>query len=166
MTHKTMLRWLSYAIFLGGLIPLIFGGKVYNSLRVVMSVKLVTIMVFLLTLAVCFSRWQTWTEIFTGFFKFGQVPVSRPEDANGNGRLDPGEDWDGDGHLDVIEPSLRLKFGTVFRPDSATDVDADGRPDPMINLGTPEKPRYWPDLNRDGQPDAWFQYDIDADGEL
>src|SRR5262245_26189070 len=30
---------------------------------------------FLLVLALCYSKFSTWTEIFSGFFKFGQVPV-------------------------------------------------------------------------------------------
>src|SRR5262245_62546847 len=30
---------------------------------------------FLLVLALCYSKFSTWTEIFSGFFKFGQVPI-------------------------------------------------------------------------------------------
>jgi hypothetical protein len=73
--HATLLRWLSVAIFLLSLVPLIFGGKIYNSLKAVMTFKIVTVMGFLLMLAVCYSHWSTWIEIFSGFFKFGQVPI-------------------------------------------------------------------------------------------
>ena len=37
------------------LLPLIFGGKVYNSLKAIMTVKIVYVLVFLTFLAVCFS---------------------------------------------------------------------------------------------------------------
>lgn len=162
--EQLLLRILGYAIFLTAMLPLIFGGKIYNALKGIMSFKIVTVLGFLLLLAVFYSHPATWTEIFSGFFKFGNVPVRRVEDANGNGRLDPGEDWDGDGHLDVMEPSLQLKFGTVFRDAYATDIDEDGQPDNMVNLGSEDKPVYWPDLDKDGRPDETVTYDADDDG--
>lgn len=112
-------KGLSSAIFLGALLPLIFGGKVYNSLRAIMSFKLVTIFGFLLFLALFFSHGSTWGEILTGFVKFGTAPVERNEDINGNGILDPGEDWDSDGNLDVVEE----------RYPPTIDTDDDGKPD-------------------------------------
>lgn len=87
-------------------VPLIFGGKVYNSLKVIMSIKLVTVIGFLLFLMVFYSYSSTWWAIASGFTKIGTVPVIRGEDTNGNGVLDPGEDFDGDGRLDVVEPAL------------------------------------------------------------
>src|SRR6185312_4328279 len=93
-------------IFVLAMVPLIFGGKVYNSLKAVMSFKIVTVFGFLLIVGLLYSQPQTWSEIATGFFKFGNVPVTRGEDANGNGQLDPGEDWDGDGHLDGVEKGV------------------------------------------------------------
>ncbi|HUY31518.1 MAG TPA: Nramp family divalent metal transporter [Pirellulales bacterium] len=135
MTQRTLLNTLGYAIFLLALVPLIFGGKIYNSLKVVMSFKIVTVFGFLLVLAFFFSRAGTWTEIISGFVKFGNVPVMRGEDANGNGRLDPGEDWDGDGHLDVDE-SLppTIDSNGDGRPDSWPDADGDGKPDTFRDL--------------------------------
>jgi hypothetical protein len=126
-TDIRLLTALGYAIFLLCLIPLIFGGKVYNSLKVIMSFKIVTVFTFLLILGIFFSSWGTWAEIFSGFVKFGNVPVLRDEDRNGNGILDPGEDWDGDGKLDTIE---------------WFDTDGDGRPET------------WEDLDGDGIADG------------
>jgi len=80
--HGTMLKGLSVAIFLLSLLPLIFGGKIYNSLKAVMTFKIVTVMGFLLVLAVGFSHFSTWIEIFTGFFKFGNVPVGSGGDVD------------------------------------------------------------------------------------
>lgn len=79
--EKGLLRGLGIAIFLLSLLPLIFGGKIYNSLKAVMTFKIFTVMGFLLFLAVFYSHSETWTEIFTGFFKFGMVPL---QDASGD----------------------------------------------------------------------------------
>lgn len=78
-SHAGLLRALSIAIFLLAFVPLIFGGKIYNSLKAVMTFKLVTVLGFLLVLAIGYSHLGTWTEIFSGFFKFGQVPVGKVE---------------------------------------------------------------------------------------
>ena len=117
--HWWMHKLTATGIFVASVIPLIFGGKVYNSLKAVMSVKLVTVFGFLLIVALLYSSPSTWGDIGSGFFKFGTVPVLSGEDRNGNGRLDPGEDWDGDGHLDVVERRL----------EPTVDSDGDGRPD-------------------------------------
>lgn len=93
-------------------LPLVFGGKIYNSLKVIMSFKLVTVIGFLLFLMVFYSYSSTWWEIASGFTRIGTVPVIRGEDANGNGVLDPGEDFDGDGRLDVVEPALPKSVDT------------------------------------------------------
>ena len=65
----------STVIFLLGMVPLIFGGKIFDSLRIVMSAKLAIVFGFLLVLAVFYSHASTWVEIGSGFFKFGTVPV-------------------------------------------------------------------------------------------
>jgi hypothetical protein len=127
--HFWLMRGLSYGIFLLGMTPLIFGGKIYNSIRAVMTFKLVVVVGFLLFLAFFFSKPATWMEIGSGFFKFGTVPIQRGEDANGNGVLDPGEDWDGDGRLDGMETwDDKDRNG---RPDAGefADADQDGRRD-------------------------------------
>lgn len=166
LPHKTLLRGLSYGIFLGAMVPLVFGGKIFNALKAVMSFKIVTVMGFLLILGFFCTRADTWSDIFSGFVKFGNVPIRRAEDVNRNGILDPGEDWDGDGRLDVMEPSLKLQFDTDGdgTPD-ATDLDGDGRPDPMVTVTRNGKQVRWPDLDRDGRPDATVSVDTDGDGE-
>ena len=165
MSHETLLRVLGYAIFLGALLPLIFGGKIYNALKGIMTFKIVTVMGFLLILAVFYSSSGTWIEICSGFFKFGNVPIRSVEDMNGNGKLDPGEDWDNDNHADVMEPSLTLQFGTVLKPAFATDIDQDGKPDPMVNLGDADNAIWWPDLDENGEADESVTIDTTGDGQ-
>ncbi|MCA9040978.1 MAG: Nramp family divalent metal transporter [Planctomycetaceae bacterium] len=164
ISHEELLRYLGYAIFLGALVPLIFGGKVFNALKVVMGVKIVLVLGFLLVLGVFYSQPSTWTEIFSGFVRFGNVPVRQIEDSNGNGVLDPGEDWDGDGRLDTEEPLLDLVFpASGFKP-PATDIDLDGQPDPMVAVSTENGREYWPDFDGDGQADSHVALDINGDG--
>lgn len=131
LTDRTALRLLGSIVFLLCMTPLVFGGKIYNSLKVVMSFKIITVFGFLLVLAFFFSQPSTWSEIFSGFLKFGNVPVVRGEDLNGNGRLDAGEDWDGDGHLDVVEERFQPTIDTDGDGalDGYADVDGDGHPD-------------------------------------
>ena len=70
-----LMKGLGYGIFLLALVPLLFGGKIYNSLRKVMAFKIAVVFGFLLFLALFFSQTSTWVEILSGFVKFGTVPV-------------------------------------------------------------------------------------------
>jgi hypothetical protein len=143
MTEQRFYLFCTYAAFLMTVLPLFFGGKVYNSLKVIMSIKVVYVLVFLIFLAVCFSRLEHWKEVGRGLIGIGTVPVSRGEDANGNGVLDPGEDWDSDGRLDTIEPAIA----------ASVDANEDG------------KPEAWSDHNGDGRVDLNDRYqDLDRDG--
>jgi hypothetical protein len=172
--HKDLLQYLAYAIFLVCLIPLIFGGKIYNALKAIMTVKIVVVMGFLLILSLFYSQFSTWTEIGSGFFKIGNVPIKRDEDLNRNGVLDPGEDWDNDRHLDVVEPELGktppLDTDGDGIPDSWPDFTGDGKPERFVlvprqitNKSEPVN-EYWPDLDGNGQPDRIVMVDSDHDG--
>jgi hypothetical protein len=122
-----LMKGLAYVIFIGALIPLLFGGKIYQSLKIVMTFKLVVVFGFLLFLAFAYSKAGTWVEITTGFVKFGTVPVLANEDSNGNGVLDPGEDFDQDSHLDVVEPIImKDASGKITKFE---DIDSDGKRD-------------------------------------
>ncbi|MFN0199203.1 MAG: Nramp family divalent metal transporter, partial [Planctomycetaceae bacterium] len=153
--ERFMLSALAYIIFLGAMIPLIIGGKVYNSLKAVMSFKIFLVMSFLLFVGFFYTSAATWIDVFSGLVKVGNVPIRTPEDRNSNGILDEGEDWDRDGRLDVVEPPTKLIFDTDNdRKLDASDVNLDGQPDPMIIVEIEGKEVPWPDFDRDGQPDA------------
>ena len=87
----SLLSWLSCILFILLLLPLTIGGKIYNSLKAIMTFKLIVVMGFLVFLAVFYSKADTWVEISSGFVKFGNVPVIADEDTNGNGKQDEGE---------------------------------------------------------------------------
>jgi hypothetical protein len=146
MTEQTVYALCTYAAFVLTVLPLFFGGKVYNSLKVIMSVKIVYVLGFLTLLAVWFSTADTWKEIGRGFVSFGTIPVSRSEDANGNGVLDDGEDWDQDGRLDAIEAIPKT-----------VDTDGDGEPDAWADNnqdGVVDRRDEWRDSDRDGTRDG------------
>ena len=69
-----LVKGLSYGIFLCAFLPLIFGGKVYNSLERVMTAKLALVLGYLCFVTFFFASWDTWGEILSGFFKFGLIP--------------------------------------------------------------------------------------------
>jgi len=81
MANANTLRILSLVIFVAALLPMIFGGKIYNSLKAVMTFKIVTVMGFLLVLSLFFSHASTWVEIFSGFFKFGNIPTGNQNEV-------------------------------------------------------------------------------------
>lgn len=126
--HKLLLKGLAYVVFFVAMVPILVGGKIYQSLKVVMTAKIIFVLGFLLVVTFCFTRLDTWKEIGLGFLRFGTVPIERGEDLNGNGVLDPGEDWDGDGRLDAMEPWIDADKDGRFDPhkDQWTDVDGDG----------------------------------------
>lgn len=86
-----LLKMLGVGIFVSVFIPLCLGGKVYNSIRAIMTFKLIFVLTFLMFLAVRYSEWETWKEIGAGFLQFGNVPVVPVEDLNANGIRDAGE---------------------------------------------------------------------------
>jgi hypothetical protein len=131
------------ALYLLVLLPLIFGGKIYDALKWVMGLKLVVVIGFLLILGIFFARWQSWAEIGGGLFQFGTVPVIEGEDRNANGVLDPGEDFDRDGRLDVVEQALP----------KTVDSNGDGKPDSW-KAGPDGKPLSFVDLDGDRKRDG------------
>ena len=65
-------NWLSYAIFAGCFIPLVFGGKIYTVLERIMVVKVVLVLGYLLFLGIFYVSPGTWAEIFGGFVFLGK----------------------------------------------------------------------------------------------
>jgi hypothetical protein len=66
-------RWLAYAIFLLSFVPLIFGGKVYNSLEQIMTAKIVIVLAYLVFVGIFLVSWRTWLEVFAGFVFIGKA---------------------------------------------------------------------------------------------
>jgi hypothetical protein len=79
LTGETLIKSFQCVVFVLVLIPLFFGGKVFNALKAIMTVKVVVVFSFLVLVAILFSTTQTWKEILSGFLKFGSVPVVSAE---------------------------------------------------------------------------------------
>ncbi|MCA9121738.1 MAG: Nramp family divalent metal transporter [Planctomycetaceae bacterium] len=62
-------------------LPVLVGGKVYNMLQLVMTAKVFTVLGFCLFIGVFFVSWRGWFDVFSGFLKFGNVPV---DDGHGS----------------------------------------------------------------------------------
>jgi hypothetical protein len=110
LTHASLMRGLGILIFLASLLPLIFGGKIYNSLKLIMTFKIVAVFGFLIFVAICFSTWSTWATILAGFFKIGTVPVGATEVDNVFLSL-----WRGDGvpAVDLSMMAVLAAFAAV-----------------------------------------------------
>jgi hypothetical protein len=67
-------RGLSYCIFFSAMVPLIFGGKIYNAIERVMVTKLVLVLGYLGFVTLVWASWDTWWEIGSGLFSFGHLP--------------------------------------------------------------------------------------------
>jgi hypothetical protein len=70
--ERAMTPWVAYGIFLLALVPLIFGGKIYNSLEKLMVAKIVLVLGYLLFLGFFFVSWDSWVQIFAGFIFLGK----------------------------------------------------------------------------------------------
>jgi Mn2+/Fe2+ NRAMP family transporter len=70
--ERTRSRWFAYGIFLCAFVPLIFGGKVYNSLERIMTAKIILVLSYLIFVGLFLVSWQTWAEVFAGFVFIGK----------------------------------------------------------------------------------------------
>ena len=62
-------------------LPILIGGKVYNMLQIIFTTKVVVVLSFCLIMGIFFVSPENWWKVFSGFAKFGNVPVN---DANGD----------------------------------------------------------------------------------
>jgi hypothetical protein len=76
MQDRWLITPLAYACLLGVALPVLMGGKVYNVLQAVMTVKVVVVLSFCLGLGFACVSPTNWWKVFSGFVKFGNVPVS------------------------------------------------------------------------------------------
>ncbi|MEE2615510.1 MAG: Nramp family divalent metal transporter [Verrucomicrobiota bacterium] len=124
-TDRTLVIILSYLLLAIVSLPILVGGKIYNTIEKIMTLKVIVVLGFSLFVGIFFVSATNWGNVFGGFLKFGTIPVVMAEDKNGNGRLDPGEDFDRDGRLDNIEKIIEKDaYGNITKFE---DIDGDGR---------------------------------------
>ena len=128
-SYNVILIAISYLLLALVSLPILTGGKVYNTLEKIMLTKVVVVLGFCLIVGVLFVSAENWVSVFSGFAKFGNVPTDRAEDTNQNGKLDEGEDFDGDGFLDIAEPEFTV---AALRETGNLDLDGDQQPDQVL----------------------------------
>ena len=73
---KAFVTYLSYGALVLGTLPILIGGKIYNMVQVVMTIKVIVVLGFCLVMGVFFVSPENWANVFSGFLKFGNVPVA------------------------------------------------------------------------------------------
>lgn len=75
-SDRYLVTILAYCCLFGVAIPVLVGGKVYNMLQAVMTAKVLFILGFCLFVGIAFVPAEEWWNVFSGFVRFGNVPVS------------------------------------------------------------------------------------------
>jgi Mn2+/Fe2+ NRAMP family transporter len=68
------IRYAGCGVFMVCALLVLFGGKVYNTLEVVLGTKLFLVLAFLLIVDLCFVPWSAWGTVWNGFFNPTRVP--------------------------------------------------------------------------------------------
>lgn len=66
---------LAYVYLVAVALPVLIGGKVYNMLQLIMTLKVVVVLSFCLAIGVFCVSPANWWSVFSGFAKFGSVPT-------------------------------------------------------------------------------------------
>ncbi len=74
-----LVKGIGYAVFLGAILPLLVGGKIYNAIERIMVTKIVLVLSYLGVIAVVWAPAATWREIFSGLLRFGYLPEGNVE---------------------------------------------------------------------------------------
>lgn len=72
----TLVNGIAYACVGLVVLPVLVGGKVYDTLQFIMTIKVFAVLGFCLFIGVFFVSRQGWLDVFSGFLKFGNVPVA------------------------------------------------------------------------------------------
>lgn len=72
---RLLVTTLSYLMLGAVVLPVLFGGRVYNTLQTVMTAKVVCVLGFCLLIGVFFVRWENWWRVSRGFAAVGTLPA-------------------------------------------------------------------------------------------
>ncbi len=76
---KWLVTALAYLFIFLVALPVLVGGKVYNMLQAVMTAKVAIVLSFCFFIGICFVSPSNWWNVFSGFAKFGHVPVTQAD---------------------------------------------------------------------------------------
>jgi hypothetical protein len=66
---------IAYGCLVLVVLPVLFGGKIYNTLQAIMSIKVLVVLGTTFVLGVWLVSPESWWNVFSGFAKFGSVPT-------------------------------------------------------------------------------------------
>jgi len=95
---------IAYGCLVVVIVPVLFGRKIYNTLQVIMSAKVLFVLGATFALGVWLVDFESWWNVFSGFAKFGTVPT---RDSAGN-------------------PLAVNFFAAWFRGEPLPDIDLNG----------------------------------------
>jgi hypothetical protein len=85
VADRGLVTILAYVFLLAVALPVLLGGKVYNVLQAIMTVKVVVVLGFCLIIGVSSVSRANWWNVFSGFVKFGTVPaIVRGQETTAN----------------------------------------------------------------------------------
>lgn len=76
-----LVNTLAYVLLGLVVLPVLIGGKVYNTLQWIMTIKVFVVLGFCLFVGLFFVSWHGWWAIFSGFVEFGNVPIADAEEG-------------------------------------------------------------------------------------
>jgi hypothetical protein len=74
-SDRGLVMAIAYACLLGVALPVLVGGKVYNTMQWIMATKVFVVLGFCLLMGLFAVSYQHWFDVFSGFLKFGNVPT-------------------------------------------------------------------------------------------
>jgi hypothetical protein len=75
VADRGLVTMLAYVFLLAVALPVLLGGKIYNMLQAIMTVKVAVVLGFCLIVGVSCVSAANWWNVFSGFVKFGTVPI-------------------------------------------------------------------------------------------
>src|SRR5579864_7869936 len=73
---RPLVMALAYVCLVAVVVPVLFGGRIYNTLQAVMTTKVFVVLGFSLAMGLLFVRPENWCNVLSGFLSFGTVPVA------------------------------------------------------------------------------------------
>jgi hypothetical protein len=73
---KGFVTLVAFLFLLGISLPIFVGGKIYNMLQAVMTVKVFAVLSFCLIMGLFWVDPANWWQVFSGFVRFGELPTS------------------------------------------------------------------------------------------
>ena len=75
VADRGLVTILAYVFLVAVALPVLVGGKVYNVLQTIMTVKVAVVLGFCLLIGLFGVSAGNWWNVFSGFAKFGTVPT-------------------------------------------------------------------------------------------